>query len=55
MAYEYLITLGDEVELFWGKRFTGASLLFFLNRYLNIFQTAWTIAVQIITTYIVPT
>ncbi|KAI0788054.1 hypothetical protein C8Q74DRAFT_1255522 [Fomes fomentarius] len=31
--YEYLITLAEEVNLFWKRRWTGATLLFFLNRY----------------------
>ncbi|KAI1795344.1 hypothetical protein LXA43DRAFT_1090993 [Ganoderma leucocontextum] len=34
--YDYAITFAREVELFWGRRFTGASLLFLLNRYLNL-------------------
>ena len=31
--YEYLTTLDREVELFWKGEFSGASILFFLNRY----------------------
>ena len=34
--YEYLITIEDEVLYFWKRRFTGASVLFFLNRYLRL-------------------
>ncbi|PIL26520.1 hypothetical protein GSI_12278 [Ganoderma sinense ZZ0214-1] len=34
--YDYTITFPREVELFWGRRFTGASLLFLLNRYLSL-------------------
>ncbi|KAM5539600.1 hypothetical protein V8D89_006709 [Ganoderma adspersum] len=34
--YDFTITFPREVELFWGRRFTGASLLFLLNRYLNL-------------------
>ncbi|TBU24153.1 hypothetical protein BD311DRAFT_767086 [Dichomitus squalens] len=33
ILYEYLITVGAEVELFWRKDITGASVLFFTNRY----------------------
>ncbi|PIL30401.1 hypothetical protein GSI_07587 [Ganoderma sinense ZZ0214-1] len=33
-VYEYVITFGVEVDLFWGKEITGASIVFFLNRYL---------------------
>lgn len=31
--FEYVTTLDREVELFWSKSFSGASVLFFLNRY----------------------
>ena len=36
--YEFLITFGDESELFWKKRVTGASVLFFASRYLTIVE-----------------
>ncbi|KAM5541304.1 hypothetical protein V8D89_004858, partial [Ganoderma adspersum] len=38
---EYLLTLDQEVELFWGQRLTAASLLFFSNRYLPLLCAAW--------------
>ena len=31
--YEYCITIGEEAKYFWKQNFTGASALFFLNRY----------------------
>ena len=31
--WEYAITFSDEVEMFWKRRFSGASALFFVNRY----------------------
>lgn len=34
ILYDYFITLGAEVELFWKKKNSRASVLFFLNRYL---------------------
>ncbi|KAM5536956.1 hypothetical protein V8D89_009385 [Ganoderma adspersum] len=34
--YECIITIDYEVELFWKRKFTGASSLFFLNRYLRL-------------------
>lgn len=44
LAYEYLLTLTREIALFWKRRLTGASVLFFLNRYivlaLHIFNFA---------------
>ncbi|PIL23038.1 hypothetical protein GSI_14345 [Ganoderma sinense ZZ0214-1] len=36
VVYEYVITLGREVELFWKGRWTGAAILFFFNRYLSL-------------------
>ncbi|KAI0754063.1 hypothetical protein C8Q80DRAFT_1265773 [Daedaleopsis nitida] len=36
VIYEYIITFGREVELFWHGRFTGAAALFYFNRYLNV-------------------
>ncbi|KAI0640699.1 hypothetical protein C8Q79DRAFT_921141, partial [Trametes meyenii] len=36
LAYEFLITFGREVELFWKRGVTGASMLFFVNRYLPL-------------------
>ena len=36
VIYEYFITLGREVELFWKGEWTGAAALFFFNRYLSL-------------------
>ncbi|KAI0730592.1 hypothetical protein C8Q76DRAFT_792748 [Earliella scabrosa] len=36
---EYLFTFHQEVELYWRRKFTGASGLFFVNRYLLISLT----------------
>ncbi|KAM5530948.1 hypothetical protein V8D89_015393 [Ganoderma adspersum] len=41
LGYEHLITLDAEVALFWQKRLSGASLLFFVNRYLTL---TWAVA-----------
>ncbi|KAI0740452.1 hypothetical protein C8Q76DRAFT_790912 [Earliella scabrosa] len=32
LVYEYLLKFPDEVELFWKRKWTGASVLFFTNR-----------------------
>ncbi|KAE9396647.1 hypothetical protein BT96DRAFT_1039235 [Gymnopus androsaceus JB14] len=40
LIYDHLITFGDEVERVWKRKFTGATLLFFLNRYLTPVQFA---------------
>ncbi|EIW58126.1 uncharacterized protein TRAVEDRAFT_148174, partial [Trametes versicolor FP-101664 SS1] len=34
LAYEFLITFDQEVEMFWVRKMTGASVLFLSNRYL---------------------
>ena len=34
--YEYFITLSTEVKYFWGRKLTGATALFFLNRYVPL-------------------
>ncbi len=34
--YDYIITFGQEVELFWTNRLTGATVLFFANRYISL-------------------
>ena len=36
LFYEFLINFKLEVQLFWKRRWTGASALFFLNRYLAL-------------------
>ncbi|KAI0364556.1 hypothetical protein BV20DRAFT_983129 [Pilatotrama ljubarskyi] len=33
LLYDYLITLEQEIQLFWKRKFTGASALFFFTRY----------------------
>ncbi len=44
-AYEYVVTFGREVELFWKRRITVSSILFLVNRYLplvvNIIYAPW--------------
>ena len=35
-AYDYAITFGAEVQLFWSYRQTAAATIFFLNRYLTL-------------------
>lgn len=35
-GYEYLITLDQEVTLFWRRKWTGATVLFFATRYLGL-------------------
>ncbi|KAL4253687.1 hypothetical protein ABKN59_003728 [Abortiporus biennis] len=35
LFYDIVLTFGDEVERIWKQRFTGATILWFLNRYLS--------------------
>ena len=39
-VYEYLITLGDEVAVFWERKVNATSILFLLNR--------WTLVIQLV-------
>ena len=38
MFYDYFITLGREVELFWMGPVSGATYLYFANRYLTLVE-----------------
>ena len=33
IVYEHIITLGEEIELIWGRKFSPVSVLFAVNRY----------------------
>ena len=46
--FEYLITVDQEVSLFWGKRLTGAVTLFFANRYTTIIYTIYYILLTLV-------
>ncbi|KAM5541305.1 hypothetical protein V8D89_004859 [Ganoderma adspersum] len=41
LLFEYFITLDQEVDLFWGQKITGASVLYLSNRYLPLFCSLW--------------
>ena len=43
VTYEYVITSGAEVRLFWQHKFTIATALFLLNRYCTLFNTLYEI------------
>ena len=34
--YDYVLTFAQEVELIWGRKITGAAILFVLNRYVTL-------------------
>ncbi|KAI0357260.1 hypothetical protein OH77DRAFT_1435943 [Trametes cingulata] len=42
--YEYFITFASEIRLIWRRKITGASVIFFLNRYIMVFQNGITVA-----------
>ncbi|KAI0794518.1 hypothetical protein C8Q74DRAFT_1365958 [Fomes fomentarius] len=44
VIYDYAITLGQEIEMFWKRKFTGATALFLLNRYLLVLDYIFNIA-----------
>lgn len=35
-CYEHIITFGEEVRCVWGRRISGASALFLVNRYATL-------------------
>ncbi len=39
--YEYIITLDREINLFWNKKITGATVLFLVNRYSTLFYMTY--------------
>ncbi|PIL27962.1 hypothetical protein GSI_09906 [Ganoderma sinense ZZ0214-1] len=41
LLFEYCITLDQEIDLFWGQKITGASVLYLSNRYLPLFFSLW--------------
>lgn len=55
LYFDYLVTLPDEIRRIWGARFTGATVLFLLNRYVpmagyvvilvSLFNPPWTLSV----------
>ena len=46
-VYECLITFGEEVDLFWTNRMTGATVLFLLNRWIVMFFTWYDVLADI--------
>ena len=45
--YDYTVTFPYEVQLFWRKKATGASLLFFANRYFTMFYHIFDISTNV--------
>ncbi|KAI0667148.1 hypothetical protein C8Q78DRAFT_982484 [Trametes maxima] len=44
ILYEYCITLDSEIRLIWRRKITGASVIFFINRYLMVLRESITVA-----------
>lgn len=34
--YDYILTLGDEIRFFWGRKTSSVALLYFANRYISM-------------------
>lgn len=46
--YECVITIGGEVELFWFAKWTGATILYLLNRYIVGFYSFYILATSFV-------
>ena len=51
LFYEYAITLGREIQLFWRSPFTGATGLFFGNRYLTLSYNVYNVVADHVTSF----
>ena len=38
--YDAIIITGEEIRCFWGRKLTGAAVLFWLNKYMTAFYLA---------------
>ena len=47
LLYDYTITFPYEVRLFWQKKATGATVLFFANRYLTLFYYIFVLSTNV--------
>ncbi|TBU54967.1 hypothetical protein BD310DRAFT_934758 [Dichomitus squalens] len=39
--YDTILTTGEEVRCFWGRKVTGAAILFWLNKYMTMLYLVW--------------
>ena len=46
--YDATITTGEEIRYFWRRRVTGAAILFWLNKYMAILDSALYLATYIV-------
>ncbi|TBU22605.1 hypothetical protein BD311DRAFT_742896 [Dichomitus squalens] len=42
--YDSMITTGGEIRCFWGRKITGAAILFWLNKYITALYLVWELA-----------
>ncbi|TBU52353.1 hypothetical protein BD310DRAFT_832408, partial [Dichomitus squalens] len=42
--YDSMITSGEEIRCFWGRKITGAAILFWLNKYMTVLDLVWNLA-----------
>ena len=38
LAYDYLLTFSGEIQFVWSRKFSGATVVFVLNRYVTLFS-----------------
>ena len=36
-----MISTGEDIQYFWGRKVTGAAILFWLNKYVTILDMVW--------------
>ena len=48
IVWEHLITLDQEIRYFWRRKFTGAAVLFMLNRYIVLVLYALNVSAEFI-------
>lgn len=44
--YDSILTTGDELHCFWGRKIKGAAALFWLNKYMTTLYLSWSITVS---------
>ncbi|KAH9930174.1 hypothetical protein B0H21DRAFT_711987 [Amylocystis lapponica] len=45
LVYHHILTISEEVTLIWGRRLTGATVLFILNRYVSLINQTLSVVV----------
>ena len=48
ILFEYVFNIDQEVKLFWGRKLTGAVVLFLVNRYTTLIYTVYYVLISLI-------